>query len=68
MHHRLYYERVTEQAGRDAQQVIVPVRVLFLDPQSYGIFVARLPGLNQVAKPLVVDAPLFHSAPCMNGY
>jgi hypothetical protein len=42
-------------AGRDAQQVVVSVGVRFVDPQSYGILVTRFAGLDQVAKPHVVD-------------
>jgi hypothetical protein len=47
---------VTDQSGRDAQQVVVSVRVLFVDPKSYGILVTRFTSLDQVAKPNVVDA------------
>jgi hypothetical protein len=67
VHHRLYYKRVTEQGGRDAQQVVVSVRVLFVDPKSYGILVTRFTRLDQVAKPRVVDPPFLHSPSRMNG-
>jgi hypothetical protein len=68
VHHCLYDERVTEQAGRDAQEVVVSIRILFVDPQSYGIFLTRFAGLDQVVKPEVVDLSLLHAPPRMDGY
>jgi hypothetical protein len=67
VHYGLDDESIIEQQGCDAEQIVVAISVVLVEPQMMGVFVACLAAVDQVGKARVIDVAFGHPRASMTG-